>query len=583
MSVTVLKGISASPGIAIGKAFLYHKEDFWVEERTIGAHETEAEVRRFLEAVDQVTSELQETKRRMEEELGKEQARIFEAHLAMLKDRTALDETALRIREELKNAEFAFFRTLRKIVKALRATEDTYLKERIEDVLDIQRRVMLKLVGKKHPSLIGLKDESIVVARNLAPSDTARMHRKGLLGFLTELGGQTSHTAIMARSMEIPAVVGTKRAMEEIEPGAILILDGTHGVVYVHPDEALLCEYRKRKQRWTEMAADLATLRDLPATTLDGKSVVVAANIEFPDEVDSVTAHGAEGIGLYRTEFLYMMDSHLPPEEEQFEAYCSVVERIAPHPVVIRTVDLGGDKLADSLPIEPETNPFLGWRAIRVCLDREDLFREQLRAILRASARGKVRIMFPMISGVEELWRAKEIVEGVKEALRKEGKDFDAHCPVGTMIEIPSAVMIADQLAEASDFFSIGTNDLVQYTLAVDRGNERIASLFDPLHPAVLRLIRETIEAGHRKGIPVAMCGEMSGDPLATLVLLGLGLDEFSMSPIAIPEVKMIVRGIRFEEAKAVADEVMKLGTKAEIRAFLEDVVRSKFGNLLLE
>ncbi|MCD6335018.1 MAG: phosphoenolpyruvate--protein phosphotransferase, partial [Candidatus Latescibacteria bacterium] len=449
MSVTVLKGISASPGIAIGKAFLYHKEDFWIEERTVEAHETEAEVQRFLGAVDQVTSELQKTKRRMEKELGKEQAQIFETHLMMLKDQVALKETATRIRNERKNAEFAFFRTLRKMVKALRATKDLYLKERIEDVLDVQRRVVLKLVGKQHSSLIGLEAESIVVARNLAPSDTARMHRKGLLGFVTELGGQTSHTAIMARAMEIPAVVGTKGAMEAIEPGTVLILDGTHGVVYVHPDEALLDEYRKRKQRWTEMAADLATLRDLPARTLDGKSVVVvAANIEFPDEVDSASAHGAEGIGLYRTEFLYMMKSNLPTEEEQFEAYCKVVERIAPHPVVIRTMDLGGDKLADSLPVAPETNPFLGWRAIRVSLDREDLFRVQLRAILRAGARGKVRIMFPMISGIEELRRAKEIVEEVKQTLRQEGPDFDADCPIAATIEIPPAPAMAAHLPQ---------------------------------------------------------------------------------------------------------------------------------------
>lgn len=577
----LLKGISASPGIAIGKAFLYHKEDFWIEERTIAAHETEAEVQRFLAAVDEVISELRQTKMRMEKELGKDQARIFEAHLMMLEDRVALDETVTRIREERKNAEFAFFRTLRKIVKALRAAEDAYLKERIEDVLDVQRRVVLRLVGKEHPSLIGLEDGSIVVARNLSPSDTARMHRKGLSGFVTELGGQTSHAAIMARAMEIPAVVGTEGATEEIEPGDTLILDGTHGVVYGCPDEDLLAEYRRRKQRWAEMEADLATLRELPATTRDGKSVVVEANIEFADEVDSASAHGAEGIGLYRTEFLYLMGSTLPTEEEQYEAYRSVVERIAPNPVVIRTLDLGGDKLADSLPVTPELNPFLGWRAIRVCLDREDMFRVQLRAILRASAQGKVRIMFPMISGIEELQRARAIVEEVKDALWKEGIGFDAHCPVGTMIEIPSAAVMADQLAEASDFFSIGTNDLVQYTIAVDRGNERIASLFDSLHPAVLRLIQGVIEAGHRKGIPVAMCGEMSGDPLATLVLLGLGLDEFSMSPIAIPEIKMIVRSVRFEEAEEVAGEVMKLGTKAEIRAFLQDVMRSRFGEAM--
>ncbi|MFH1006498.1 MAG: phosphoenolpyruvate--protein phosphotransferase [Candidatus Latescibacterota bacterium] len=583
MAVTVLKGISASPGIAIGKAFLYHKEDFWIEERTIAAYETEAEEQRFLAAVDQVISELQKTKSQMEKELGKEQGQIFETHLSMLSDRIALNETATRIREELKNAEFAFFCTLRKVVKALRSTEDAYLKERIEDVLDIQRRVVMKLVGKEHASLIGLEADSIVVARNLAPSDTARIHREGLLGFITELGGQTSHTAIMARAMEIPAVVGTKRALEEIEPGAVLILDGTHGLVYVDPDEAILSEYGKRKVRWAEMAADLATLRDLPATTLDGTSVVVAANIEFPEEVESVSAHGAEGIGLYRTEFLYMMGSDLPTEQEQFEAYCAVVERIAPHPVVIRTMDLGGDKLADSLPIEPEVNPFLGWRAIRVCLDREDLFRVQLRAILRASARGNVRIMFPMISGIEEMRRAKELVESAKDSLRDEGIPFDAHCQVGAMIEIPSAVMIADQLAEVSDFFSIGTNDLVQYALAVDRGNERIAPLFDPFHPAVLRLIRETIDAGHRKGIPVAMCREMSGDPLATLLLLGLGLDEFSMSPIAIPEVKMIVRGIQISEAREIAERVMKMETKAEIRALLLEVVRRKFGDFLLE
>lgn len=579
--MNVLKGIPASPGIAIGKAYFHHPADFWVEERPIRSEEVELEVKRFQSAVKDVVEEIQRTQEHIYGEVGEEITKIFDTHRIMLHDPVTIEETIRKIREEHLNAECAFFRTLRRTVASLRSTEDVYLKERAEDVEDIQRRVILKLIGREPlMSLSDIEADSIVVARNLSPADTVYMHRKHVLGYVTDVGGSTSHAAIVVRALGIPAVVGVETGTRDIDPGDLVVVDGSRGVVYVHPDEGTISEYQHRKQRWAEFEEELAALRDLPAVTLDGHAVEVVANIEFPDEVESALVHGARGIGLYRTEFIYLTRKDLPSEEEQVEAYRKVVERMAPDPVVIRTLDLGGDKIDQGLHTTPELNPFLGWRAIRVCLEREDIFLVQLRAILRAGAFGSVKMMFPMISGIEELRRAKEIVENARDQLRTEGISFGEHCPVGAMIEVPSAAMAADHLAEEVDFFSLGTNDLVQYTVAVDRGNERIATLFDHLHIGVLRLIQRTIEVGHRAGIPVGLCGEMSRDPLAVLLLLGMGLDSFSMAPMAVPEVKKIIREVRFEDAQRIAEEATALRTKDEIRALLTNALWERFGDL---
>ncbi|HID11031.1 MAG TPA: phosphoenolpyruvate--protein phosphotransferase [Candidatus Latescibacteria bacterium] len=567
----VLQGIVASPGIAVGQAFLYEKEDFWIEERTISDGQVEEEVQRFLRVIEEVRGELRETRERLLEELGEEPARIFDAHVAMAEDQAILEETVDRIRRDRKNAEFAFFRTLRKVVKALRASEDPYLRERVYDVLDIQRRVASRLMGEPSPSLAHLEAEAIVVARNLTVSDTAHMHRQHVLGLVTEVGGSTSHAAILARALGVPAVVGVQGATDLVEPGDLVVVDGYRGVVHLNPDREALETYRKRRQSLLEQEARLSALRDLPAETTDGHRVSLEANIEFPEEVALCLESGAEGVGLYRTEFLFLVHPHLPTEEEQFETYWKVARKMAPRPVVIRTLDLGGDKLGLSAP--PEANPFLGWRAIRVSLKHREAFLSQLRAILRASRLGNVRIMFPMISGVEEFSEAREMVEQAKAQLRQEEAEFDPDCPVGAMIEVPSAALTAERLAREADFFSIGTNDLVQYTIAVDRGNDRIAYLFDPFHPAVLRLIYETIQAGHSHGIPVALCGEMASNPLATPVLLGMGLDAFSMNPKSIPEVKEIVRRSSLSDAREVARRVLQMDRGGDVRDFLSDVL----------
>lgn len=570
----VLQGIAASPGIAVGQAFLYEKEDFWIEERTIPEGEVEREVDKFLNVMEDVRGELRETKERILRELGEEAAKILDAHLAMVEDRAIIDETVERIRRERKNAEFAFFRTLRKVVKALKASDDPYLRERMYDVLDVQRRVASRLMGEPSPSLAHLESEVVVVAHNLTVSDTAHMHRRHVLGLATELGGSTSHAAILAHALNIPAVVGVEGITELVEPGDTVVVDGYRGVVHVNPDEEAIETYLKRRQALLEQEARLSALRDLPAETADGRRVSLEANIEFPEEVRTCLEVGAEGIGLYRTEFLFLVHPHLPSEEEQFQVYRKVVEGMAPRPVVIRTLDLGGDKLGMS---SSEANPFLGWRAIRVSLVRKEVFLEQLRAILRASEFGSVKIMFPMISGIEEFLEAREMVERAKLQLRQEGACF-RDPPVGAMIEVPSAALVADRLAREADFFSIGTNDLVQYTIAVDRGNDKVAYLFDPFHPAVLRLIYETIEAGHGHDIPVALCGEMASDPLATPVLLGMGLDSFSMNPKAIPEVKEMIRRSTSSEAREVARKVLAMHSGRDVREFLSEMYKEYLG-----
>ena len=576
----MIRGISASPGIAIGKAFIYDKEYCWVEERSIPPEEVEREVARFLESIRETREELRATYRKIRSELGEEYARIFDSHLMMVEDRSFISQILSEIRNERRNAEYVFYRALRKVIRTLSNAEDSRLRERTADFLDIEHSVLTKLCGQESRSLENLPSEVVVVARDLSPSDTAHMDRRHVLGLVTDMGGTTSHAAIISRALEVPAVVGTEMALAEISPGDMVVVDGTRGRVYVNPEESVLAEYQLERRRFLELDKDLEALRDLPAITLDGAMVDISANIELPEEVESAIHHGAHGIGLYRTEFLYLGREDLPSEDEQYEAYRSIAERLAPRPVVIRTLDLGGDKVGGGVHLFPEANPFLGWRAIRVCLELQDIFRTQLRAILRASALGNVRVMFPMISGIEELLQAKEILEEVRGELSQEGTPLDPSCPVGAMIEVPSAAMTADFLAEEVEFFSIGTNDLIQYAAAVDRGNERVAYLFDPFHPGVLRLIRNVIEAGHARGLPVALCGEMSADPMATVVLIGMGLDEFSMSPMAIPHIKKVIRSVSLDEAQRIVDEALTLRTGMEIRNLLDRVLKDKLGDI---
>jgi phosphotransferase system enzyme I (PtsI) len=506
--------------------------------------------------------------------MDEEYAKIFEAHLLVLEDPFFIVEVTRKIREELVNVEYALWEVLQGITKDFSSLSDDYIRERAIDIYDVGRRILQNLMKSKKVSSIDLQEDVIVVAHNLTPSDTAQMHKKRVIGFATDVGGRTSHTAILARALEIPAVVGLEDVTSLIRRGDTLIVDGNQGRVIINPDAATLRKYQEMKQEYESFVSELDELRDLPAVTKDGYRIELSSNIEIPEEIELIKKHGADGIGLYRTEFLYLDRDGFPSEEEQMEAYSRVASAMKPLPVIIRTLDLGGDKFS-GLTASPELNPFLGLRAIRFCLDRVDVFKQQLRAILRASVYGNLKIMFPMISGVEELRQAKRTLEEVKSELRDKGIPFNEEMEVGIMIEIPSAAISADILAKEVDFFSIGTNDLIQYALAVDRGNEKVAYLYDPLHPGVLRLIRQTIEAAHREGKWVGMCGEMAGDPLFSMILIGLGLDEFSVSGVAIPEIKEIIRSIDLVEARALAREALKLTSSEEIR----NIVSKKFSD----
>jgi phosphotransferase system enzyme I (PtsI) len=578
----VLKGIPISPGIAIGKVFVLDRERPSVSVISIDPSKVDVEVERFQAAIDKTKKEFARIQENIARQLGQGKARIFDAHLLMLEDTMAVDETIERIGKERKNAEFLFFDNVEKVRNTLLETGDEYLKERAVDLQDVERRVLRNLMHSQDEDLGRQEIPRIIVAKFLTPSDTAQMDRNTVLGFITELGGRTSHAAIMARSLEIPAVVGLYEVTQKICPGTLVVVDGSHGVVLINPDEGTLVEYQKKRELFLQRGRELLVLADEPATTLDGRTVELQANIELPDEVDAAISHGAKGIGLYRTEYLYLSRADLPSEEEQYEAYASIASRIAPDPVVIRTFDLGGDKFLKSLTMPKEPNPYLGWRAIRICLDRQELFRTQLRAILRASHHGNVRIMFPMISGLSEFRRVTAILQDVRVELREEHLPFDEGCEIGIMIEVPSAALVADQLAREVDFFSIGTNDLIQYTIAVDRGNERTENLFNPFHPAVLRLIQMVITAGHEKGIWVGLCGEMAGDPLSVWMLLGMGLDEFSMSPVALPEAKRLIRSIPYEEAEEIAKEALILQTAEEVILFLQEQLKNKLGDVPL-
>lgn len=560
-------GIGVSPGVAIGKAFIFDTEEVVVVKRRIDAEQVPAEIARFEDALILTRKEILKIQGEISERLGTEHAEIFNAHLLVLEDRSLIEDVIKKIERERYNIEYVFQQVCRKYADIFSQIADDYLKERASDIRDVTRRVLHNLLGKKREDVSRLKEEVIIVAYDLSPSDTTLMHKDKVISFVTDVGAMTSHTAIMARSLKVPAVVGLHDFSRKVKSGETLIVDGTGGMVIASPTKQTLQKYTRIKNRIRVIEERLTGLKDLPAETLDGYRVALAANIELPEDAEPALENGAEGIGLYRTEFLYMNRKDLPTEEEQYKAYRTVAERAQPHPTIIRTLDLGGDKFLSDPQVPREMNPFMGWRAIRFCLERIDIFKVQLRAILRASSMGNVKVMFPMISGVEEVVRATEILEEVKGELKRHGREYDEEIEVGAMIEIPSAALTADILAKHVDFFSIGTNDLIQYSLAVDRVNEKIAYLYEPRHPAILRLIKQIITAGHNENIWVGMCGEMAGEPSLALILMGMGLDEFSVSMAAIPEIKKVIRSVRLAEARELAEEVLGYTNAQDIRA----------------
>ncbi len=574
-------GVGVSPGIARAKIHVVSDDFEDVARYRITPAEIAGEIGRFETALIQTRAQILEMQQKIAEAIGAKDAGIFDAHLLVVEDRTLIDEVLRKLEADLCNVEFVFEEVATHYADTLSKIDDPYLRERALDIQDVTRRVVRNLQGKAQKAFLALTDPHILVAHNITPSDTATMNREQVLGFATDLGSRTSHTAIMARSMAIPAVVGLHDATEKLETGQEVLLDGYNGLLILDPTAETLWHYGELKQRKEQVAEKLTELRETKSTTLDGRHIVLSANIELPQDVSTVAANGAEGIGLYRTEFLYLNRPTLPSEEEQYETYRKVAEEVAPHPLIIRTFDLGGDKIASGMDADDEQNPFMGLRAIRFCLEHLDIFKAQLRAILRASAAGNIKIMFPMISGVHELRRALSVLDECKEELKSEGLTFGTETEVGAMIEIPSAALCADALAQEVDFFSIGTNDLIQYAIAVDRVNERIAHLYEPTHPAVIRLIKMVADEAHKHGIWVGVCGEMAGDLTMVPLLLGLGMDELSVSASLVPRVKKAVQTLSLPECQQLVEEALKLNTPAEILARCGEVAQRHYGDLI--
>jgi phosphoenolpyruvate-protein phosphotransferase (PTS system enzyme I) len=565
-----LAGISASPGVALGKALVFLEEKLTVPRYDVPAEGLAAESARFASALESAAEEVR----------GFAQGRdagLFSAQLLFFEDPELKSRVQAALREAGKNVEWTLFTIVEEIAGKLASSPDPYLRERTIDFRDAGNRIMNALLARKKARLADIREEVILVTHDLMPSDTLGLDRRFVLGIAADAGGRTSHTAILARSHEIPAVLGLREVSRRVRNGDQVVVDGTQGLVIVDPDADTLARYRERKSREERLGVVLAELRDQPAETTDGKLLSIEANIEVPGEVQAVLAHGADGIGLFRSEFLFLQPGRFPTEEEQYRAYSAVLTAMGERSVTIRTLDLGGDKVMPGFTLQVEANPLLGWRAVRFCLARPEVFRTQLRALLRASVHGALRIMFPLISGAAELDGILALLDQVREELAHEGVPFRGDIPVGIMIEVPSAAVTSDILAARADFFSIGTNDLIQYTMAVDRGNERVAYLYEPLAPAVLRLIRMTIDNAHARGIPVGMCGEMAGDPLATGVLLGLGLDSLSMGPIGIPAVKRIVRSVSSMDAESFVRSLATFASGPQI----EQAVREWMGDLL--
>ncbi|MEM9418438.1 MAG: phosphoenolpyruvate--protein phosphotransferase [Planctomycetota bacterium] len=571
----VKKGIPVSPGVAIYKAVVLDNEDRPVPRRTIPAALIDHHIRRVDNALEESIRQITEVHQQTTETLGEELAKIFSFHLGMLADPALTDQFRAMVRNERVTAEYAVYSVMTTYAQTFLAHENSYFRDRVGDIYDLKRRVLRQLVTSGNSDLSKVDAPSIVIAQDLTPSQTAALDKSKIKGLATDVGGRTSHTAILAHALGIPAIVGLEDLSERVESGDTVIIDGHRGVVIVEPDAGQLLEYKQEVRRIKKLYAELGKLRDLPAVTKDGTEISLLGNIEFPTEVPDALEKGAVGIGLYRTEFLYLSAEHEPTEEQQYDSYVETIRNLGGKPLTIRTLDLGADKIPESAelaaPMMNERNPFLGLRSIRLCLQNLPMFRTQLRAILRASAEGPVKIMFPLISSVMELRQAKMILQDVKEDLEDQDIRFAENIPVGMMIEVPSAALQAKTFSKEVDFFSIGTNDLIQYTVAVDRANERIANLYSAAHPAVLQLLKDVIRAADRSDTDVSLCGEMAGQPEFIMLLLGLGLRNFSMTPPAIPEVKRLIRSVSLDQCRRVARKAVGFDSDREVLNYLRD------------
>jgi phosphotransferase system enzyme I (PtsI) len=574
----ILKGIPVSPGFAIGEAFILDSEESVIPRRFISQPEVETEVTRFHAAVEKAKADIRELQRRVSDEIGEEAAPIFDAHVMILSDKPLHDEVLGRIRNNRFAAEYAVSRSLRKFEKAFLRTGNSYLAQRITDLRDIEQRMLQALLGERKEEIRQLDRQVVLLAHDLTPSQTAAFDREKVIGFATDVGGMTGHTAIVARAREIPAVVGLGTVSTDVSTGDLVVVDGNRGIVVVNPDEKTMDAYRRMMKDFHVFEEALIGEKDLPAVTLDGCRVSVAANIEFPREIETVLQFGGEGVGLYRTEFLYLESEVEPDEAMHFEAYERAISMVGSLPIAIRTLDLGADKFfhigKSTVDILHERNPALGCRAIRYCLRYPDVFRKQIRAICRASALGNVKMMIPMVSYCDEVIAVRQMVAEVQERLADEDVPFNPDMPIGIMVEVPSVALTIERFCDHCDFFSIGTNDLTQYVLAADRTNEHVAGLYWPGHPSILRLIREVLEKSAERGIPVSLCGEMAGDAAFVVFLLGLGLRNFSVSPPLIPEVKKLIRYVTLDKAQEVSDHALSLGTSREVMAYLRGVTR---------
>ena len=575
------QGVPASPGIARAPIHVFSIESDDVVKYQIDAAQVPDEIARFESALIQTRVQILEMQQQIAEAIGAKDAGIFDAHLLVVEDQTLIDEVLRKLEADHCNVEFVFQEVASRYVESLSKIDDPYLRERALDIQDVTRRVIRNLQGKTARPFLSVDHPHVLVAHNLTPSDTATMNREQVRGLALDLGSRTSHTAIMARSLGIPSIVGLHDATENLETGTPALIDGYNGLLIVHPNEETLREYEELERQKGAITESLTRLRETKSTTRDGRHIVLSANIELPEEVDAVLVNGAEGVGLYRTEFLYLNQTALPTEEEQFAVYHTVAQRVSPDPLIIRTLDLGGDKLADNMESGDELNPFLGWRAIRYCLENVEIFKTQLRAILRASVYSNVKMMFPMISGLDEVRRGLQIVEQCKDELRWEGKTFNETLEIGVMIEVPTAAIMADLIGREVDFFSVGTNDLIQYAVAIDRTNERVAHLYEPSHPSVVRLLKMVADAAHANNIWVGVCGEMAGEVLFTPLLLGLGMDELSAGPSLVPRVKSAVQRLTTAECQQLVKEVLELDTPAAVLARCTEVAQRNFPELL--